>query len=489
MISIESLISVSTKLSQSASPVQNTTNLLVLTGNTVINLNERYRSYTSPTAVATDFGENGPEYAAAALWFGQSPQPTTLLIGRWANVAAAGQLIGGAIAGALASFTGIADAGFTLDLNGVTSQISGLNFTQAVTLNGIANQIQTAIGEGVTVIWNAEYSRFEFTSGTVGAASTWAFLAPPTGGGVTDISALLGGTAATGALSIVGQAAETALVAATLFDANYGGKWYALVIPQAADADHSAVASFIQSTTRKHFYGVTSADPGCLVANSTVDVLYILGQLNLNKTMVWYSSSSSVAVVAALSLLLTVDYSGSNTVLTLAWKSLAGLTAENLTETQFLALEGKNGNALIDLDNGDSAAFPGTTVSTNVFADTMVGADNLNVGITQAVYGGLRGNPKVGQTDAGMAYLLGLALGVCAQFVTNGFLAAGTWNGPIFGALTAGETLSQGYYGYVAPVATQLESTRAARIAVPIQIAGKLSGAVHTGSVVVTLNP
>ena len=91
MLTLDSLIQASYSLAQSASPVQNTTNLLVLTGNTVINLNERYRVYESSSAVAEDFGEDGSEYAAAVLWFRPDTTPAKLLIGRWASSDAAGQ--------------------------------------------------------------------------------------------------------------------------------------------------------------------------------------------------------------------------------------------------------------------------------------------------------------------------------------------------------------------------------------------------------------
>lgn len=487
MTSIESLISVTTSLALGISAVQNTSNLLVLSSSAVINLAERYRTYSSSSNVGTDFGVNGVEYAAASAWFGQSPQPTTLLIGRWANTDAPGQLIGGYVVNSVAPFTGIADGGFQISVDGVSKEVDGINFEGQTTLNGIAQVIQTAMGN-VTVIWNATYTRFEFTSNTTGTASSIGFMAAPATVGTTDLSRLLAGISTSGALSVPGQVAETASAAANVFDSTYGNLFYALCIPEAADADHFAVASFIQSTTRKHLYGITSANPACLDLTSTQDLLALLSAASLSKTILQYSTTSSVAICSAIATLLTVDYGGSNTILTLAWTSQPGITPENLTDSQFAAIEAKNGNVLVELDNGDSAFYFGTMASTSAFADDIVGADNMTVDCTQAIYDGLRSTKRIAQSDAGMQYLVSLVTSVCQKYVVNGFLATGAWTGPLFGALTANETIP-GFYVYAAPVFSQSQAARNARIAVPIQVAGKLGGAIHKASIAITLNP
>lgn len=47
--------------------------------------NERYRTYTSLTSVATDFAANTPEYLAATAIFAQSPHVVSIVIGRAVN--------------------------------------------------------------------------------------------------------------------------------------------------------------------------------------------------------------------------------------------------------------------------------------------------------------------------------------------------------------------------------------------------------------------
>ena len=67
-----------------------------------------------------------------------------------------------------------------------------------------------------------------------------------------------------------------------------------------------------------------------------------------------------------------------------------------------------------------------------------------------------------------------------------------TWNDEIpFGdPKTFEQNIAQaGFYVYTSPVSAQSQADRAARKAPPMQIAGKLAGAVHTANVVVNIQP
>jgi len=81
---VSRLISIAVSLTAAGAKAQNLSTLLILGSSTVIDVVERYRNYATLDAVAADFGTTAPEYLAAQLWFGQSPAPTSLLIGRWA---------------------------------------------------------------------------------------------------------------------------------------------------------------------------------------------------------------------------------------------------------------------------------------------------------------------------------------------------------------------------------------------------------------------
>jgi hypothetical protein len=482
---ISRLVNVDVVLAARAAQAQNLSTLLLLTSSSVIDVVERIRTYSSIDAVIDDFGTAGPEYAAANLWYQQSPQPAQIKFGRWAKTAPRGKLVGGAFPSSVAAFKAINNGGLTIGADAVAAvEINGLDFSTDANANAIAARVQAAIRAanvafaGVSVVYNAAQFRYEVESGTTGAASKITFAGTPQNG--TDLSGALKFTDATGAYLADGIAAESAVDAVALFDGQYGQTWYALVIPEAADADHLLVAALIESTNNKHVYGVTTQDSGTLTAASTEDVAYLLKQLGYNKTMVQFSSESEYAVCSLLGRALTVNYAGNNTVITLMYKDEPGIVAESMSESRMQALADRNCNVFVGYNN-DTAIVEKGQVCSGEFIDTIVGADAFAVTVLNEVYNLLYTSPtKIPQTDAGTHLIVTTIESVCSQFVTNGFLAPGVWDQSGFGKLAQGDYLDKGFYVYAPAVSTQSKADRQARKSVPIQVAAKCAGAVHT---------
>lgn len=487
---ITRLIAVAVSLTAAGAQAQSINSLLLLGSTVVIDPVERYRDYSSLAGVATDFGTTAPEYLAAALWFQQAPQPTTLKIGRWAATATSGVLRGSPRSAAqqlITVFTAITSGGFTYTKDaGSPVSVTGLNFSAQTNLNGVATIITAGL-TGVTCVWNATFSRFELTSATTGTTSAISFLTAPGSG--TDISATLGMTvSSSGAYKADGIAAETAVACVSLFDSNYGQSWYAATVIGAVNADHLAIAAYIEATTTKHVYGVTSQEAACLVPSATTDIAYQLAQYRYDKTMVQYSSSSPYAVVSMLGRILTVDYTGNNTTITLAYKGEPGIVAEALNTTQADSLLFKKCNAFLAFNNNTAIILNGVCTSGN-FVDTVLGVDWLALTIQTAIYNLLYTAPtKIPQTDAGNQLLLTAAEAVCAQGVVNGLFAPGVWNSAGFGQLKQGDFLPKGYYAYAPKASLQDPALRAARKSVSFQIAAKLAGAIHNVSMSVVVN-
>lgn len=483
-------VHVSVNLTPAGAQSQNLSVLLVLGNSAVIDVVERYRDYYQLTDVANDFGGAAPEYYAAQLYFSQVPQPAKLRIGRWAKTATNGVLKGmplSAVQQALTNFTAVASGGFSYTKDGVgPTNVTGINLSGATSLVNVASLITAALS-GATMVWNPYYSRFELTSSSTGASSTISFLSAPGSG--TDISGLLGLTSgSSGAYQAAGQLAETALACATLFDNNYGQAWYALTIPEASNADHQAVAAYIEGTNNKHLYGVSTQDANCLVAAATTDIAYLLMVAGYKKTVVQFSSSSAYSVASLLGRMLTVDYNANNTVITLAFKQEPGIVAEQISSPQADALKGKNCNAFLAFNNNTAIVLNGVAASGD-WLDVITGTDWLAVTLMTALYNVLYTSPtKIPQTDAGMHLLVTTTESIMVQGVTNGLLAPGVWNSGGFGILKQGDFLAKGFYVYAPSVATQNLSDRAARKSVPIQAAAKLAGAVHDIVIAVAVN-
>lgn len=488
---VSGLISSSVNLSPAGAIAQSLSGMLVLGSSDVIDVVERMRTYASSTEVATDFGTVAPEYEAALIWFSQSPQPPSLYIGRWAETPTSGKLLCAPLPAAdqvISLWTGIATGSFDVTIDGVAKTLTGLSFSGATTLNGVASVIETALAGSATCVWNANYSRFEFQSATTGTPSSVSFLTPEGTG--TDISGMLAGlVSSSGAYVANGIAAETAVSAITLFDSTFGQKWYGSFVCGAVDADHLAIAAYIESANTKHAYGVSTQEAGCLVPTDTTNIMYQLKGLGYNKTWAQYSSSSLYAVLSMMARIMTTNLTASNTAITLMYKQEPGIVAENLNPTQLDAILGFNGNVFVAYDNNTSIIQPGIAPSGN-YIDTVYGVDWLSITVQNAEYNALyTTTTKIPQTDKGIHLLVVVAESVCEQAVNSDLLGPGTWNAGGFGALNQGDFLPKGYYVYAAPLSTQLQSDRTARKSTPIQIAAKLSGAVQTVDVLINVNP
>lgn len=486
---VSRLINVDIVLSPVAAQFQNLQSLLIVGDSDVIDTAERIRSYGMLDDVAADFGTSAPEYLAADLFFSQKPQPRQLYIGRWAQGATHGRLRGGSATTVLATWTAITNGAFKIVVDGNAAvAVSSLNFSSATNLNGVATIINTALASataGATVSWDG--TRFVFKSNSTGASSSVGYLQAPASG--TDIKAMLGGTQAAGAVQVAGIAAESAVACAAIMD-GLQTSWYGLMFASThiVDADHLAVAAYIEGSGNAHVYGVTSQDANCLDPASTTDIAYLLKGAGYERTAPQYSSSSPYAVASLLGRALTVDFNQNNSTITLMYKQEPGVTAESLNSTQAAALEAKHCNVFVNYNNATAIIQRGTMASGS-YIDEIQGLDWLRNRIQTDVWNLLYTSPtKIPQTDAGMHLIANTIESGCAAGVNNGLLAPGTWNSAGFGQLKQGDFLHKGYYVYCPPISAQAQADREARKSVPFQVAGKLAGAVHDVNITVNVN-
>lgn len=497
---VSRVINVSVQLTPAAAQAQSLSALLFLGTSTVIDTTERYRSYGTLASVAADFGTGAEEYKAANRWFSQSPQPTNLLIGRFVNTASKGGLRCGTLSAAqqlITTWQAITTGQLRIVKDGgAPVNVSAINFAAAANMNAVAAAIQAGTGfpAGVTVLWNSVYNRFELESATLGATSAIGFLAA-TGAGV-DITAMMLGQQGQGGYLYAGLAAETAVAAAALFDDMIGQQFYGLayagLVPGAnAGADTTAllaVAAYVEGANAKHLLAITTQEAGSISAVSTTDIGYQLKQLAYKRTLTQYSSSAPYAALSALARILTVDYEGSQTAITLKFKLEPGIVAETLTQTQANAVEAKNVNVFVNYNNGTAILEQGVMASGD-FVDTITFVDWLAVTIQRDLWNLLySSNTKIPQTDQGMQVLTTAVAARCTQGVNNGGIAPGVWNAGGFGKLKQGDYMDKGYYIYNAPTATQAQADRVARKAMPIQVAVKLAGAIHSADVSINVN-
>jgi hypothetical protein len=492
-LSVSRVIQTSINLSPTAAQGLNLNTALIL-GSTpgVIDTNSRLRLYTTIGAVATDFGTTAPEYLAALRYFSQVPQPQTLYIGYWAATAVAGRLLGASLTPTqqlLSNFTAITSGGFSSTINGTLQTITGLNFSAAGNLSAVAAIINTALITATAqarISWNPIYSRFELITTSMGPnKSITPLIAPGTG---VDISTLLGGTVAAGATEIDGIAAESALAAVVILDgmATY---FYGLTVASAAiaDSDHQAIAAYIQSDSVPHYYWISTTEATAINPSSSADIGSLLLGSGFTRTGLAYSSSDPYSGASMMGLLATVNYLGSNTTITAAFKQDPGVTPELLTATQAATLDAKRYNYFVQYANGTAIINNGWS-SGMAWIDEIYNLDWQANTIQTNIFNVLYTLPKVPQTDRGMNAIVNAAEQALGQGVTNGMTAPGTWQTGGFGALSLGDYMPTGYYVYAPPMASQSPALRASRVAPVMQIAIKLAGAIQSVSAIINVN-
>ena len=505
-LAISGLINITYNLSPVAAQGQNLNRMMLLgstqltVGSTtvdIIDTVERYREYTGAAQLLADgFLSSSPEYQSALVWFSQWPN-STLLVGKWAKTACPGALRGGAVPAAnlvalQAITTGVGSLKVTI--NGTLYTLSTLNFTGVTAFTCVAGVIQTALQAvlaGTICSYNPSFQRFEITAPTTGSASAVSFL-QSTGSG-TDVSSLIGGQSINGGYLVQGQAAESAIVAANLFDNNYGQAWFGLYMVGVSYADIQAVSAFIEGTTNKHNYWYTAnpannaLDAGATNSAVSSDIASLLAG-TLQKTWIQYSTTSQYAALGAAAKYFQVDYGGNNTVIDLMFKQEPTIVPEALSQSQANTLKAKNYNVFVQYNNNTAIIQWGRNVSGTPF-DAIIGLDNLLVDLMVAWYNQLYLQPtKLPQTDSGVHVLVTVAEGILFGFVQNGFLAPGIWNQPGFGAINQGDYLNKGYYVYPNPISSQSVAERATRATPLIQIGVKLAGAIELIISIVDVN-
>lgn len=482
---VSRVVNVAVEMSPTAAALRNFGAVLILGDSAVIDIAERIREYSSISDVAQDFGVTAREYLAAQAFFSQSPRPSRVLIGRWAQSATAGLLRGRILTQQeqqIDAFQAITNGAIGLTVNGSEKKALALDFSSADNLNAVASKITTALGGSATVAWTG--SRFVVTSSATGTSSSVVLSTQAVGGAYTNIAAMTG---LDDAVNVNGAAAET-LAACVNALCDYQS-WYALCPVSGAISDLAEIeaAGVIEAASPSRIIAFTTQNTAEIDPAGSGSLGAQLKALGYNRTLVVYSSSSPVAAASVLGRMASVNFEGSNTCITLKFKQAPGVVAENLRTSQANALRAHNVNVFAAYQN-DTAILQEGVMSGGWFADETHGLDWLQNRVETDLWNLLYTSRKVGQDDSGATAIISTINKSLEQGVTNGLIAPGVWNGDSFGALETGDTLSTGYYVYMQPFDEQARSDREARKAPPIQIAVKLKGAVHFVDVTITVN-
>lgn len=261
--------------------------------------------------------------------------------------------------------------------------------------------------------------------------------------------------------------------------------WYACYCAsdEALTADeHKAIAAFIETMRAAYFFDDSSDEA---LTSGETDVFAVIKAQSLTRSFGLYSKTK-FAAAAAMGFAMGANNGTANSAYTMAYKSLALVTPDDLTETQVGYLQGKNANYYTERGGTYNVLEQGVCADGGWF-DELIGLDQLANDLQLGCMDLLANTrTKIPYTDAGVAQFILACNEVCADAVTRGFLAPGIWRGADVLSLESGDTLEAGYLCQAESVADQPEDDKSLRKCPPIYVCVILAGAIH--SVVIQVN-
>lgn len=261
------------------------------------------------------------------------------------------------------------------------------------------------------------------------------------------------------------------------------------------DDEEAGEASAAVEATADQIFFLPSSDVNAL---QTANGLFYKLQSNTQTKCLLYTygadeekkkANAKLFAAAYASRGLSVNYSGSNTCITMNLKDLTGIEADtNITETilQECADLGVDcfpsiaGLAKVISNAGNGLYFD--QVANRIWLTSTIQTNVFNTLATTRT--------KIPQTEPGMNLLKSAVYDAFDQAVTNGMIAPGQWNSSdTFGVLEDfyRNILETGYYIYSTPVVEQAQAEREQRKAPLIQCAGKEAGAIHNSDIMIYL--
>ena len=378
---------------------------------------ERVRKYVNLDGVLQDWDVNSEVYKAATAFYAQGA--TDFYVGLVGSIATntPAKLKSGAPV-ELSAIQAVTAGGFTMTVNGVVKNYTGLKFSGAASLQDVATILDDAI-YGATVAYDAAVRKFVITSEIVGKGSSLSFGTADIGGA---LSALRLGEShgATRELATVAESVAAALAACREYDVTWYGidfhkKW--------RDTDQVILTAEYAEANKLVFFNTTN-DVKTLSGTVTNDIASQLKAKTLMRTLTHFSShseeypSSAVAGRAFI-----VNFEGVNTTITLFLKRLPTITVEPLTPNQNEILKSKNVNALVDI--GGNNVYSDSRMADGTWFDIVHGTDWLQARIEYDVFARLYTAKKIPYTDSGISMIMQAAEQGLRQGVTNGLIAPG----------------------------------------------------------------
>jgi len=392
---------------------------------------EDIRIYSSIVAVAEDFDAADPEYKAAAKLFGQSIKPVDIAIGKRAAAVAQVNDI---------EITTLEDADYTVTINGTpfTYSPGGVPVNSSEVVTALIAAI-TAGSEPVTGTASGVSPDEDLTVTADNAGRSFAVAVTTN---MTDV--------ATTPNHGVAEDLDTIVASGDL-----GDSWYALMLTTRTDYDILEGAVWIESRS-KMFIACSSA--AAIVTSAVDDIASVLQAAEYARTALLYSADEANYPDAAWLGKMLPKEPGTATY---SLKSLAGITKDELTDTEIAYAKAKGANYYIEL--GGTGITQNGNMSEGEWIDVIVGIDWIQARSEENIFTVLVTVPKVPFTNAGIDLIDNPLRQILTQAVERGILASFEITKPLASDFTAAQKQS--------------------RILTGIEFTGTIAGAVHATTI------
>lgn len=255
------------------------------------------------------------------------------------------------------------------------------------------------------------------------------------------------------------------------------GSFYAFCfVSELQDAQIAAIAAAVEAFEIPTVFYFASSDDKA-IGSGNDSVFDTLKASNYNRTFGFYGKDANLAP-GVMGVACSMNTMKANSAYTLAYKTIAGVTADNLTNAQMDTLVSKNANAYCIFGNTYSFIFPAVSPS-GYHVDEVFLIDVAKHLIQTYAVEGLTSSRVVPQTEDGLNKIISFISSACQVMSTMGIISSGIWRGSTLKELNYGDAVQNGYNIQADTIASQSDIDRAKRVSPPIYVALVASGAIE----------
>jgi hypothetical protein len=355
---------------------------------------ERIKFVDDMTGVtALGFTSSDTVYKMAAQVFGQTPKPNQVAIGRREANAARTMLLD-------FSVDLIADNVINGTVNGVAISPITFTSTHANTMSLLEAAVEAIDGVDTATISGNNLS-VAFDAGVDGSLSGFTVA-----GGVSVPVVTI--TTSTAGKNI---ASELDLLVVE------SEGWYQLLIDSQAEVDIKAAAGWVESHNPQKIFSYWTTDTDAKTG-ATTDVAYKMKALGYTKSFGTYHVGANEFPDCAIIGRMAPEVPGSAT---FKFKSITGVTADALNQSEVNYLVGKNVNHYVNVGSLD--IYKEGVTASGEFIDVIIGAAWIESEIQSRIYTKLVNAKKIPYTDAGVGIITNEVNAVLNEAVIKGILS------------------------------------------------------------------